>query len=79
MKVDDSRPAVRRCVCPRCRKADLTLTELWRGHSVQFSYKDGKIVGKGNLEVGDPYKVEAFCNDCNHEWRLKRVTQISDI
>jgi len=46
---------------------------------VLINYKNGKILGKGNLESGDPYKVEAFCNDCNHEWRLKGITQISEV
>lgn len=71
--------SVSRCVCPKCKSSDLTLTELWKNHSVQFYYKNGEIVGKGNLEPGDPYKVEAFCNDCSHEWRLKGITQISDV
>lgn len=70
---------VRQCVCPKCKSTDLTLTELWKNHSIQFQYRNGKIIYKGNLEPGDPYKVEAFCNDCNHEWRLKKVTQITDV
>lgn len=71
--------AVRKCICPKCKSTELTLTELWKNHSVQFYYKDGNISGKGNLECGEPYKVEAFCNNCHHEWRLKGIVQISQI
>jgi hypothetical protein len=69
----------RRCVCPKCKSSDLLLTELWKNHSIQFDYKNGQIVSKGNAECGNPYKVEAFCNKCKHEWRLKGVIQISEV
>ncbi len=71
--------SVRQCVCPKCKSTNLTLTELWKNHSIQFQYRNGKVIGEGNLEPGYPYKVEAFCNECNHEWRLKKVTQIIDV
>jgi len=70
---------VRQCYCPKCKCKDLILKEVWNGHYITFDYNEGMIVGKGNLEVGNPYKVEAFCNNCNHEWTLKGVTQIGDV
>jgi len=57
-------------VCVNCAQLPAIIT---------FDYNEGMIVGKGNLEVGNPYKVEAFCNNCNHEWTLKGVTQIVDV
>ena len=71
--------AVRRFFCPKCKGTDLHLKEVWTGHYVNFDYKNGIILGKGNLECGDPYKVVAFCNNCYHEWRLKGITQISEV
>ena len=70
--------SVRRCVCPKCKSSDLILTELWKNHSIQW-HLNGETLGKGNAEPGDPYRVEAFCNECNHEWRLRGVTQITDV
>lgn len=70
--------SVRRCICPKCKSSDLILTELWINHSIQW-HLNGETLGKGNAEPGDPYKVKAFCNECNHEWRLRGVTQISDV
>ena len=70
--------SVRRCVCPKCKSSDLILTELWKNHSIQW-HLNGETLGKGNAEPEDPYRVEAFCNECNHEWRLRGVTQITDV
>lgn len=66
-------------ICPKCKSTNLTLTELWKNHSIQFQYKKGKIIRDGTFEVGDPYKVEALCNQCSHEWRLRNVIQVSDV
>jgi hypothetical protein len=74
-----AKPRVRRCICPKCRKSNLTLTEVWRGHSTEFNYLNGKINNNRANEVGNPYKVMATCNECNYYWKLKGVTQVTDL
>ena len=65
--------------CPKCKKSELVLSELWMNHSVRFIYDNGEIIVDGNLEPGDPYRVEAFCENCGHSWKLRNVTQVTDI
>lgn len=77
--VKNDKPSVRRCICPKCKGKDLILTELWKGHSVQFYYSNGKVTNCRANQNGDPYKVEAVCDNCGYEWQLKGVTQITDI
>jgi hypothetical protein len=54
-------------------------TELWEGHSIEFSVDAlGNPEDNGVLVEGAPYAVEAICR-CGHRWRLRGVTQITDI
>ena len=69
----------RKCYCPKCKGKELVLTELWRNHSIEFTYSDGKVEAANSLEPGDPYKVDAICSKCGHGWTLRGVTQITDI
>lgn len=65
--------------CSGCKSTDLYLKEVWQGNYITFNYEDGKITGKGNLEAGNPTKVVACCNNCSKEWKIKGVTQITDL
>lgn len=66
--------------CPKCgNKNTLTLSEIWKGHTVSWNVIGGKFDrDDGNLEVGDPYKVQAQCK-CGHHWTIKKALQIDDI
>lgn len=66
--------------CPQCRSISLELIELWKDHSIIWQQDDqGLISSKGILEPGNPYRVEAECRDCKHTWKVRRITQITDL
>lgn len=67
--------------CPKCNKPVIRYIEIWIGHSVEFCLNES-INGEfphGNLEPGDPDHVEGHCDNCGHIWRLRGVSQISDL
>ena len=65
--------------CPKCGSTDLQITEVWEGHTITWEQIDGKMDrNEGNMEVGDPYKVQGLCN-CGHRWTLRNAFQIDDI
>jgi predicted Zn-ribbon and HTH transcriptional regulator len=66
--------------CPKCKSTNLTLTEIWNGHSIQWVQENGEFdKNEGNLHEGGPVKVEAKCSDCNHSWTFRGITQIDDL
>lgn len=64
--------------CSKCRSKNLYFTELWKDHSIEFDIVDGKLEGY-SMEPGYPYKVEATCKECGHSWRLRGITQITEL
>lgn len=62
--------------CPKCKSKKLRLVELWKNHAVVWDV--GCSYDEGILEQGDPYKVEAQCQECGHAWTLRGVTQVSE-
>ena len=64
--------------CPKCGCKDMTLTELWRDHSIQFTLINGDLRG-GIMEPGDAYRVEAECSKCHHEWKLKGIRHAGEL
>lgn len=66
--------------CPKCRCSTILLKEIWTGLDMQFEQVNGVLncQGYGSGDHGNPFKVEAFCMGCRHEWTLRGVTQISD-
>lgn len=66
--------------CPKCGSVDLTLIEVWKGHEITWEQREGKFnMKEGNLEPGNPYKVECKCSDCSHHWTVRKAIQIGDI
>lgn len=66
--------------CPKCKSNYLLLIEVWDGHEITWAQEDGKFDRyDGNLEAGDPYKVEAICKQCQHHWTIRKASQIDDI
>jgi hypothetical protein len=66
--------------CPRCKSGNLSLIEVWEGHTITWEQIDGKFDREdGALEPGDAYKVNAHCSECNHTWRIRKALQIDDI
>ena len=66
--------------CPLCKKSQLSrITEVWNGQTIEFNVSNGRISETGNVEPGDPVRLIASCDACDHEWILKGVFQISQI
>ena len=49
------------------------------GVEVMAYCKDGKLSSGILMDVGDPYKVEATCINCKHEWQLIGINTIDDL
>lgn len=64
----------------KCGSTDLYLTEIWKGHSIEFDQDGGQFDANNTVqEMGDPYKVEAKCKTCKRHWTLRGISQIYDI
>lgn len=71
---------MKKILCPKCRSQADYLTEIWAGHGIEFHFdKNGEIEEKGNIEPGQPDHVLAKCSCCCHEWKLRGVTQITEL
>lgn len=66
--------------CPKCKSQNLTVTELWKDHCIDWDIDNGVFdKNDGSLNPGDPYKVVAKCKDCKHRWSIRGAQQIYDI
>jgi hypothetical protein len=65
--------------CPKCRSVNLQLSEQWT-YSISWDQDQAGLMSKtGDAEPGDPYCVEAKCKNCGHGWRLRGISQITDL
>jgi Zn finger protein HypA/HybF involved in hydrogenase expression len=63
--------------CPKCKSRNLFLIEVWKDHAISWLQENGIVdVDSSNIEMGNPYKVEAECNKCHHRWTLQKVYQL---
>ena len=53
-------------------------TEWWSGHSIE-STVEMMMTGEGVQKEGDPTHVIATCGDCQHDWRVRGVQQITEV
>lgn len=68
-----------KCKC-KADGSDILLHEFWKNHSIEFQQLDsGKVEREGILQNGSPYMVQAFCMRCRRRWKLRGVTQISEL
>lgn len=75
----DPRPATTHIRCPKCRSADLQLTEVG-DVSLTWNVKGGSFDrGEGYREYGGMRYVYGECSKCGHGWRLKKAIQITDV
>ena len=66
--------------CPKCRSFPNEYMEVWTKHGLSFDADDtGKPSEEGYCSTGRPDYVIASCRKCGHAWRLKGVTQITEI
>lgn len=65
--------------CPKCSGKISAYTEVWSS-SIEFCVDNmGLPEIDGTLLPGSPEYVIATCGICGHKWRLKRVSQITDL
>ena len=64
--------------CPKCKSTPESYTEMWTNHAINFDAKCGVPDEIGYLSDGHPYCVYANC-ECGHSWRLRGVSQITDL
>jgi len=62
--------------CSKCASKNLAFIELWKGGAIYW--QQGDSLDDGIHEEGEPYAVEAECNDCQHRWRLRGLIQMSE-
>jgi len=75
----EPRPATTHIRCPKCRSADLQLTEIGNV-SLTWNVKGGSFDrAEGYREYGSLHSVFGDCAKCGHHWRLKRAIQITDV
>jgi hypothetical protein len=68
--------------CPKCKSNGdkINLVEHWSDHVIEFEQnQDGTINPYGYLRDGSPYKVVAECFNCRHRWRLRGISQITNL
>jgi len=65
-------------ICPKCKSIPIYYTELWKNSTIEFTVLESQIEEEGICSPGQPYGVEAQC-DCGHRWKLKKITQITDL
>lgn len=68
--------------CPKCRAkgSSVALNELWNGGGLHFDQNDdGSISDKGIVSEGGPVGVEGICLSCGHIWKIRGVSQITEL
>ncbi|MDR2782553.1 MAG: hypothetical protein LBB48_01690 [Treponema sp.] len=63
--------------CSKCGGAPSFYKEIWSGAVMMFDAET--FESYGNEDYGDPYCVQAICGKCGHIWRIRGITQITDI
>lgn len=66
--------------CPKCKNKEILLIEIWKGHEITWQANADGFFDRmdGNLESGDPFRVEARCSKCDHQWKVRNASQIGD-
>jgi len=66
--------------CPQCKRKPVSFTEVWSNHSIYFEVdENGEPEKSGYTIDGSPAYVNAYCANCDYEWRLRGVNQITDL
>ena len=66
--------------CPKCHSIPHEFREVWSGQGLSFhSDAEGKPTYEGYRTEGTPTDVIASCLTCGNTWRLRGITQISEV
>lgn len=60
-------------ICPKCRAKADRIVELWTA-TIEWGIGE-QYFNSGQLNPGDPFKVEAHCKVCNKTWTVRGVVQ----
>lgn len=60
--------------CPKCKTQNVELIEVWDA-TISWSPCE-PYFNNGNLNPGDPKKVEGHCLNCDHKWTIRKVPQV---
>jgi hypothetical protein len=60
--------------CPKCRKRNVELIEVWDA-TIVWVPNDPQF-NEGLLNPGDAQKVEGHCIDCEHRWTFRGIIQV---
>lgn len=80
-------PKPRKVRCPKCGAKPAYYLETWTTQYEFDAGEDGlpKVDGEGGLANGqlldaaDPIGVDAICGKCFHQWRVRKVHQITSL
>lgn len=64
--------------CPKCKGAPSSYTEVWENY-LEFNAVNGIPEEEGYLHPGHATSVKAHCSKCGHNWKLKMITQITEL
>lgn len=60
--------------CPKCGSQNVELIEIWTA-TISWGPEE-PYFNQGNLNPGDPVKVEGHCINCKHRWKIRGVVQV---
>lgn len=72
---------MRKIRCPKCRSMPDSFKEIWNYSGITWSVSSEGLPEKvtGHDLGGDPAGVEATCGKCGHFWKIRNVSQITDL
>lgn len=66
--------------CPKCRKQNLWLSEVWNDNGIYFKVTEGIMPEEAEDHFqGAPVCVIATCIDCKHNWKVRKATNVMDL
>lgn len=68
----------RKVRCPKCRTVNLIFKEF-TDVVTEFEQTTEGIDRHGIRNPGLVTRLEAYCYDCDHRWKVRGATQITDI
>lgn len=64
--------------CPKCGSLDLSITEITENVGY-YDQENGYIRHYGYFEPGNIISLRCECIKCGHDWKPRKVTQLTDL
>lgn len=65
--------------CPKCKSPKIVIKEQHDDYAIYRQNPDGSIIDYGRTYSTDILGVFGHCQGCFHDWRFRKVTQITDL